>query len=492
MSTYTVRGSTHNIVYTYRIGQERKQQWESYATELEAMQRKSYIDYLQRNKMNQALVKASMDYRQQRERERTLRQTYGVNAYVIEPQVSAVENENLNKTYREFVEKWLPFHARKKRFSPNTYDSYRSNLENHLLPYFGDRIMCNITAEEIDGFLDVLSLKPCKGARKGTASLSSSSVKKCYDVLVAGLPTAKKWGYIREIPVTSAPIVKSKKRRAWDAERVHKVLDSLKDDSLLHLAVHLAFVCSMRAGEIAGIDLATLDFTEKSLWITRQVQRVSDQALATLPETEVLKVFPKQMNNAKSSLILKAPKTESSYRKQYLTGPLLQEMRERLDVIQARKNFLGDEYYDYGLLICQGDGRPIDPGSLDKMFKERQRLMGIPQSEQIEFHGLRKSGQMHKVRLTKNNYQLVAESAGHSPEVLMSNYNEALDSEKRALSRMVERNFYGEDELSSVKVPPQPENEVERLVEKLHANPELLKRLMQTLTLGADGAAGGC
>ena len=137
-------------------------------------------------------------------------------------------------------------------------------------------------------------------------------------------------------------------------------------------------------------------------------------------------------------------------------------------------------------------GRPIDPGSLDKMFKERQRLMGIPRSEQIEFHGLRKSGQMHKVRLTKNNYQLVAESAGHSPEVLMSNYNEALDSEKRALSRMVERNFYGEDELSSVKVPPQPENEVERLVEKLHANPELLKRLMQTLTLGADGAAGGC
>lgn len=240
MSTYTVRGSTHNIVYTYRIGQERKQQWESYATELEAMQRKSYIDYLQRNKMNQALVKASMDYRQQRERERTFRQTYSVNAYVLEPQVSAVESENLNKTYREFVEKWLPFHARKKRFSPNTYDSYRSNLDNHLLPYFGDRIMSNITAEEIDGFLDVLRLKPCKGARKGTASLSSSSVKKCYDVLVAGLPTAKKWGYIREIPATSAPIVKSKKRRAWDAERVHKMMDDLKDDSLLHLAVHLA------------------------------------------------------------------------------------------------------------------------------------------------------------------------------------------------------------------------------------------------------------
>ena len=55
---------------------------------------------------------------------------------------------------------------------------------------------------------------------------------------------------------------------------------------------------------------------------------------------------------------------------------------------------------------------------------------------------------------------------------------------------MVERNFYGEDELSSVIAPSQPENEVEILVEKLHSNPELLKRLMQTLTLGADGAVG--
>ena len=60
----------------------------------------------------------------------------------------------------------------------------------------------------------------------------------------------------------------------------------------------------------------------------------------------------------------------------------------------------------------------------------------------IELQGLRKSGQMHKVRLTSNNYQLVAENSGQSPQVLMSNYNEALDSEKRTLSLLVETSFY--------------------------------------------------
>lgn len=62
--------------------------------------------------------------------------------------------------------------------------------------------------------------------------------------------------------------------------------------------------------------------------------------------------------------------------------------------------------------------------------------------------GLRKSGQMHKVRLSQNNYQLVAENAGQSPEVLMNHYNEALDYEKRALSRLVENSFYPHRETS--------------------------------------------
>lgn len=69
-------------------------------------------------------------------------------------------------------------------------------------------------------------------------------------------------------------------------------------------------------------------------------------------------------------------------------------------------------------------------------------LFGIPEKDMIEFQGLRKSGQMHKVRLSQNNYQFVAESSSQSLEVLMSHYNEALESEKRALARLIEDSFY--------------------------------------------------
>lgn len=106
----------------------------------------------------------------------------------------------------------------------------------------------------------------------------------------------------------------------------------------------------------------------------------------------------------------------------------------------------------------------------------------IPENERIDFQGLRKSGQMHKVRLSQNNYQLVAESAGQSPEVLMNHYNEALDYEKRALSRLVENSFYPHRESSG---ETQSNADVSTLMSQIQQNPDLCQKLLQNLMQGA-------
>lgn len=489
MATYKVRGNAHNVIYVYQDEHgNKKQLWETYATELEAVKRKAHIDYLQQKKMHSEITREALDYRRRSAIAKAVAEQFKVEVPVALPKTVA-EEDNSRKTFRDFAEKWLPFHSRKKRFSPNSYDSYRQNMDNHILPYFGDWVMSEITAEDIDDFLDHLSMKPCKGSKsygklpEDVPTLSSSSIKKCYTVLTSGFPTAKKWGYIREIPVTTPPAEKPQKRRAWTPEKVFTMLEEIKDDKILHLAVHLAFVCSLRAGETAGIDLQTIDFRDSSLWITRQVQRVSDEAIEKLPRQEVIRVFPKQMKTSKSTLILKGPKTEGSHRKQYLTEPLMNEIEERLAEVQRCKDFFREEYHDYGLLLCQYDGRPLDPSHLEKTFKQRQRQMGIPVKEQIEFQGLRKSGQMHKVRLSQNNYQLVAENSGQSPEVLMSNYNEVLDSEKRALAKMVEASFYPCAKQGNVA-----DADTKLLLMKLRQNPELAQQLLKSLLNGASPA----
>lgn len=487
MATYKARGDSHCIIYRCVTPEGKKQQWETYTTELEALQRKAYIDYLQKNNLQDELSKTADDYKERRVAEKAAQEAVqGGKTVIPEPAVTTPSGEdNTSKTYREFVEKWLPFQARKKLFSPNTYDSYASNLKNHIFPYFGERIMSTITSEDVDDFIDHLSHKPCKGSKSYHRSheeiptLASGTIKKCYNILTSGFPVAKKWRYVMEVPETTAPAEKWKKRKAWEPGQVYSVLSDIRQDKLLHLAVHIAFVCSLRAGEVAGLDLHTIDLHDGSLWITQQVQRVTDEALDVLPKDEIIRVFPKQTATAKRSLILKGPKTEGSHRKQYLTTPLLHEIRERLTQIKNDTAFLGDEYHDYGLLICQPDGRPIDPKHFDKWFKDYQRSLNI--ENQIEFQGLRKSGQMHKVRLTQNNYQLVAENSGQSPEVLMSNYNEALDSEKRALSVLIETSFYPPDAVQSSTTV----SEAKTILQSLSGNPELTRQILQSLLTGA-------
>lgn len=491
MATYTVRGNSHNVVYTYRASDGRlKQHWESYTTELEAIQRKAYIDFLKKAKREDEILAAVAEYK---ETHVAVKSAVTPSSESETPAHSEQE-DNTNRTYGEFMERFLPVYARKRRFSPNTYDSYTSNLKNHILPYFGNRVMSKITAEDIDEFLDHLSKKPCSGSksygktRNETPRLSSATIKKCYNILTVGFPTAKKWHYINEIPAFSAPAEKTKKRKAWEPDKVLDFLKRSEDDLTLHLAVHMAFVCSLRAGEVAGIRIDEIDFRDRSMWISQNLQRVSDESLAELPKEEIVTVFPKKISSSSSSLILKGPKTEGSVRKQYLTTPLLQEIQKQLRVIDENKKLLGNEYHDYGLLFCHPDGTPLDPKSLDKSFKSRQTALGIKDKDQIEFQGLRKSGQMHKVRLTKNNYQLVAENSGQSPEVLMSNYNEALESEKRTLALLVETNFYNGSSQAPVAASA-GSLQADRLIQQLQQDPTLSQQILQVLLSHALNAS---
>ena len=103
-------------------------------------------------------------------------------------------------------------------------------------------------------------------------------------------------------------------------------------------------------------------------------------------------------------------------------------------------------------------------------------------TDQIDLQGLRKSGQMHKIRLTKNNYQLVAANAGQSPEVLMHHYNEALEAEKQQLASMVESSFYPSLEKKSEPAATLDAFEILKLIQ---GNPDLAAKLMQLLKVSA-------
>lgn len=74
MATYTIRGTSHNVVYTYKAADgKRKQQWESYSSELEAIQRKAYIDYLQSQNRTSDITHEASEYRRKKPLKRQLK-----------------------------------------------------------------------------------------------------------------------------------------------------------------------------------------------------------------------------------------------------------------------------------------------------------------------------------------------------------------------------------------------------------------------------------
>jgi hypothetical protein len=309
MATYKARGASHSIIYWCETPDGKKQQWETYVTELEALQRKAYIDYLQKNKLNEDLSEAAAEYKKKRAAEKAAQEASQNEMPIVFklPVRVPVGEDNTTKTYREFAEKWLPFHARKNRLSPNTYDSYNSNLKNHIFPYFGSWIMSAITAEDIDNFVDYLSKKPClDNKRYGrrpdaiASTLSSASVKKCYNILTAGFPVAKKWRYVTEIPETTAPAEKTKRRKAWEPKQVQYSLNGLKEDKLLHLAAHIAFVCSLRAGKPPASVSKRLTSTTEACGSVKRYSVCRTNPYHSFPVTKSCSCFPNKSKDRKA------------------------------------------------------------------------------------------------------------------------------------------------------------------------------------------------
>ena len=103
MATYKVRGASHNVIYTYRTSTgQAKQQWESYDTELEAVQRKAYIELLQSQKRTDELRQAALDYKRSRAIEKAASKIARDRQDDGEPAIADAPEENLTRTYREW------------------------------------------------------------------------------------------------------------------------------------------------------------------------------------------------------------------------------------------------------------------------------------------------------------------------------------------------------------------------------------------------------
>lgn len=97
----------------------------------------------------------------------------------------------------------------------------------------------------------------------------------------------------------TVPKAETKKREIRDAPTLFRATE-LCEDERLKLSINLSFACSLRIGELLGL---TWD-CKASVFVNKELQRVSKSAMQTLEKKDVIFVFPEIRASNKTVLVL--------------------------------------------------------------------------------------------------------------------------------------------------------------------------------------------
>lgn len=358
-------------------------------------------------------------------------------------------------TVCELLEKWIDIQSSKHRWAPKTYQSTKSSIQNLICPYIGDVSVQALTQYRIEEFYSMLAQTPCgqyvQGQRKELSPkqqkrlLSGTTLHSVHWILKSACAYALEWGIIQKSPIPhDAPKKTTKERAIWSESEMAAALDAI-EDPMLHLAVHLTVVGSLRMGELLGIKPEDLSFDAAEgrglISINKSMQRVGKEALKRTDPQLIIYEFPDYCASSASSLILKTPKNKHSVRHIFMTEPLKQELRAWLDKLRQDEEGAPEKYQNCGMLFRLPTGRPVEQTLLRKWFEQWEDAH--PEFGQIVFHALRHSSATYQLRISDGNIKAVQGNTGHaSADMLVNTYAHMQEEPRLALSYRFEDEFY--------------------------------------------------
>ncbi|ENQ0442705.1 tyrosine-type recombinase/integrase family protein [Listeria monocytogenes] len=457
MASITKRRSKFAVVYWYLDEKDtRKQKWETCETKKEAKARKAFIEFYQQTN---GLVIVPLTEQFAKEREKAQEE---------------LENPNSDITLREFLEIFVNIYG-VSTWSANTFSSKQSSINNYINPIIGDWKLSDITTKKISKYYnDLLSVPEVPRAnRKATGRcVQPTNIKKIHDIIRCALNQAILWEYLdtkMRNPASLAilPKIQKVRRDVWDIETFKQAI-SIVDDDLLLLSMQLAFSCSLRIGEITGLTWKDIIIDDESIEngtarviVTKELSRVSLNAMQKLKEKDIIKIFPTQKPHATTRLVLKTPKTESSKRTVWLPKTVATLLRRYKHDQDELKEFLGSAYNDHELVIALDNGNPVEGRIIRDRFQD---LCMQNNFEVVVFHSLRHLSTGYKLKMTNGDIKSVQGDTGHAEaEMVMDVYSRVIDEDRRLNAKKLEEQFYGtldESKQEVIKEVSSSENDV--------------------------------
>lgn len=465
MASIIKRKTKYSVVYYYENERgDKRQKWETCCSYQEAKKRKAEIESTQ------------------------------INGTFIPPS---------DITVQDFLQDFVRIYGREK-WALSTFESNIALIANYINPLIGNVPIQHITPKVIDEYYQ--QLKKTKSVttahcRKPRAEyVTPGVINSVHKILRCAFGQALKWELISKnpFPLVNKPKTKYKKRSIWTSDMIKLALDNCEDPKL-YLAMNLAFACSLRSGEIAGLTWDKLHISDADIiadnahvMVEQELARASKAAIEALDEKDIIYTFPSIFPNTSTNLILKTPKTESSVRKVWLpktVALIFKEWKSQQDEI---KEYLGNEYQDFNLVVALQNGRPCEQRVIEKEFCNLRNKLQLPE---VVFHSLRHSSTTYKLKLNNGDLKATQGDTGHSQlDMITEVYAHILDEDRKVNAIKFEQAFYSTqmnsakrcNDLRNVNTSGQEKTnpEVQNIINILNTSPELVNVLSTLLQQG--------
>ena len=375
-----------------------------------------------------------------------------------------------------------------KKWGVSTYNANCALIANYINPIIGDLKVQDVTTRVADSFVQTLQkTKPVvrRNIQPKREFLSPQNIEKIVKLVSCAFKQAVRWEIIAKNPFENIimPRVEYTKRDIWTTEDIRKALECCTDTKL-YIAMNLAFACSLRIGEILGLTWDNVHISDEEIasdnayiYIDKELTRATKRSIEVLNKKDIIYIFKPIMGNTNTRIILKKPKTNSSIRKVWLpktVAYILKEWKKSQDEI---KEFLGDEYQDFNLVVALANGRPCENRVIEKEFLKLKKEADLPN---VVFHSLRHSSTTYKLKLNHGDLKATQGDTGHSQINMITDiYAHILDEDRKINAQKFESAFYSKVDLREVKPPAEKNNEIDliNLIEQLKTSPELATSL---------------
>ncbi len=399
--------------------------------------------------------------------------------------IKQVKDITVSDFLKEFIEEYGL-----KKWGNSYYSTNLGLIKNYIDPFIGERYVRSITVRDIDSYYTMLLGVPAvlpAGHKDTGEKVTASTIARIHKLLKSAFGKAVVWEYTKINPTIGAtlPQQRTQERAVWSDSEALQALN-LCEHPTLKICLYLALGCSMRLGEILGLQWANVHMSpsdiesgEPYLKVDRELQRCRNDSIEVLERVNrstIITKFPAVMpKKSTTTLVLKAPKTESSNRTIYLPNAVISELQKVKAEQEKYKAILGDEFRDYDLVIAQINGRPFEIRTIDRWFYE---LIEKHSLRPVVFHSLRHSSTSLKLKLSRGNIKAVQGDTGHAEARMVTDtYAHGFDEDRKLIAKEMDSGFFSK--VGDKKTAePLADDTLEKLKLLIQENPELLNELL--------------